>query len=81
MVGRPLVLLSFGPLVECLGGRRLTTTEWKDRAQEQHGVSKSRFFALLKEVIEQKKASKSVIDDKWEKIKPKSRNWNDEKDQ
>jgi hypothetical protein len=68
-------------LYACLGDDRLTTTEWKDRADVQKGVSKSRFYVLLNEVIEEKKASKSPIDDKWELLKPKSRNWHDEKDQ
>jgi len=43
----------------CLGNKRLSTTDWKDRAAEEQGVSKTRFFALLKELTDAKKVSKS----------------------
>ena len=65
----------------CLGNKRLSTTDWKDRAAEEQGVSKTRFFALLKELTDAKKVSKSPVDDKWEQIKAKSQNWYNEKDQ
>ena len=68
-------------LLECLGNQRLKTTEWKSPANEEHGVSASRFFSLLKGLAEAEKVAKSAIDGKWEKIQAYSRNPNHEKDQ
>ena len=68
-------------LLECLGGQRLSTTELKKIAADEHGISRSRFFSLLKELVEGQKVSKSPIDGKWEQIRPKSQNRYEEKDQ
>jgi hypothetical protein len=67
-------------LLECLGDKRLTTGEWREAA-ESECISKSRFFALQKELIKQKKVVKSRVDHKWEQVQLKSQNWYDEKDQ
>jgi hypothetical protein len=68
-------------LLECLGNQRLTATEWQIITHKEHGVSESRFYELKKGLETAKEIAKSVIDDKWEKIRKSSGNWYDEKDQ
>jgi AAA domain len=68
-------------LLECLGNQRLTTGEWRQRAYDEHGVSDTRFYVLKKGLDDAGKVSKSATDEKWEQIRPDSRNWYDDKDQ
>jgi hypothetical protein len=68
-------------LLECLGDRRLKTTEWRKLAREEHGISATRFFEFLKRLEDADKVVKSAIDDKWEQIRKNSRNYNGDKDQ
>jgi DnaB-like helicase N terminal domain/AAA domain len=68
-------------LLECLGNQRLTATEWQIITHKEHGVSESRFYELKKGLETAKEIAKSVIDDKWERIRKSSGNWYDEKDQ
>jgi AAA domain/DnaB-like helicase N terminal domain len=68
-------------LLECLGNQRLTATEWQIITHKEHGVPESRFYELKKGLETAKEIAKSVIDDKWEKIRKSSGNWYDEKDQ
>jgi hypothetical protein len=68
-------------LLECLGDKRLTSTEWQDLAKAENGVPASRFFELRKGLEEAKKIAKSAVDRKWERIRANSGTWYDEKDQ
>jgi hypothetical protein len=68
-------------LLALLGRERLTTTEWKERAQGEKGISKSRFYELLSELEMAGKVLKSRTDRKWEQVQTRSGNWSDEKDQ
>jgi len=61
-------------LLECLGGSRLKTKEWSNQAKAEFGVSLTRFFELLKRLLEAEKVHKSPIDGKWEQISGYSRN-------
>ena len=65
--GRPVVHTA-ETLLEVLGHERLTITEWENRASEEHGVSRSRFFTLLKALLAEEKVTKSPVDSKWEQI-------------
>jgi hypothetical protein len=79
-VGRPA---SHKPdaLLECLGKQRLSTAEWRKIAADEQGIPKTRFFTLLKALIDGEKVLKSAVDAKWERLKEESRNWYEEKDQ
>jgi hypothetical protein len=68
-------------LLECLGHQRLTTTEWKTIAREEHGLSASRFFEFMKGLADTGKAAKSAADGKWDQIRKSSGNWYEDKDQ
>jgi hypothetical protein len=52
-------------LLEWLGDARLRTTEWREIAQKEFGVSKSRLFTFIKRLVDEKKAAKSLVDEKW----------------
>jgi hypothetical protein len=59
-------------LLEVLGARRLTTTEWRKRASDTKGIAKTSFFDLLEDLQKAGRILKSTIDEKWEKLRPKS---------
>jgi hypothetical protein len=44
----------------------LTTAEWRTKAQEDHGIGRSKFFELRKELVDEKSVRKAR-DDKWER--------------
>ena len=67
-------------LLECLGTQRLTTTQWKDLANEELGVSRTRFYELKEALKEAGKVSQSPVDEKWEQIRTKPRNYDNEED-
>ena len=60
---------------------RLTTTDWKELAHAEKGISESRFYELLNELENARQIAKSRIDKKWDQIRRNSGNWYDEKDQ
>ena len=66
-------------ILELLGNERLTSTAWRRLAQEECGLSKSRFFELLKQLENDGKIVKSRIDKKWEQVRKWSGNWYDDK--
>ena len=78
--GRP-VSHTAETLLELLGNDRLSTAEWKRLAADEYGVTRSRFYPLLKALVEAEKVAKSRVDGKWEQIRTPSQNWYDEKDQ
>ena len=53
----------------------------EEAAFEEHGVSETRFLVLKKGLDDAGKVSKSAVDEKWEQIRPDSRNWYEDKDQ
>jgi hypothetical protein len=68
-------------LLECLGDGRLSSEEWEKLCIAQSGMSRSRFYKLLKELKGSKKLQKSLVDQKWELIQAKSRNYDPNNDQ
>jgi hypothetical protein len=60
-------------LLECLGDNRLTTTEWQEAAEKNLKIPETRFYQLRKKLEKCQQVIKSVIDDKWEQIRPSSR--------
>ena len=78
--GRP-VSHTAETLLELIGNDRLSTAEWKRLAADEYGVTRSRFYPLLKALVEAEKVAKSRVDGKWEQIRTSSQNWYDEKDQ
>jgi len=55
-------------LLECLGDQRLTSSAWNKLCHDDQGVSRGKFFQLLKELERAGKAQKSAIDGKWHQI-------------
>ncbi len=53
-------------LLEVLGTKQLTTDEWKTEMQEYNGMTRSAFYQLRKELIEEK-AVRKAANDKWER--------------
>ena len=68
-------------LLDCLGDARLSSGDWEGLCRSEYGVSRSKFFQLRRELEKEGKIQKSVNDRKFEKIHPKSRNPNNDKDQ
>lgn len=52
-------------LLDLLQDRDLTTTEFKDKADEQLGMSKSGFYRMLDQAERTKKIEKSKVNEKW----------------
>jgi hypothetical protein len=80
MGGRPAQYTA-QTLLDCLGDARLSSADWEGLCRTDYGVSRSKFFELRKEPEKAGKIQKSVSDRKFEKIHPKSRNPNNDKDQ
>jgi AAA domain len=55
-------------LVECLGNRQLTTSEFQRLANEETGMSKAVFYRLLPEAEKSGVLHKSRVDSKWEVV-------------
>jgi len=68
-------------VLKCLGDQRLTAPEWKRIANDERGISKTRFYEFIGRLEEAQKVAKSPIDRKWEQIRKKSRNYGNDKDQ
>ena len=68
------------PKLKSAGGR-LSSEEWEKLCIAQSGMSRSRFYKLLKELKGSKKLQKSLVDQKWELIQAKSRNYDPNNDQ
>jgi hypothetical protein len=80
MGGRPAQYTA-QTLLDCLGDARLSSGDWERLCKTEYGVSHGKFFELRKQLEDAGKVQKSVSDRKFEKIHPKSRNPNNDKDQ
>ena len=65
-------------VLQSLGNDRLTSAELEARCREDHGMSRGKFYELLKPLEEGEKIQKSRIDRKWQQIRPKSSRQNHE---
>ncbi len=61
-------------LLECLGDKRLASEEWMAECSAKICISRAKFYELLKVLKNEEKVIRSVVDEKWERIRPKSRN-------
>jgi DnaB-like helicase N terminal domain/AAA domain len=78
--GRP-ALYNPEMLLECLGDQRLTSGEWEKLCKSKRGVSHGKFYELMNLLEDRGEVQKSKVDERWEKIRRKSRNPNNDKDQ
>ena len=61
-------------LLECLGIQRLRSGEWAELAREEFGITEGRFYELKKQLESEGKIFRSVIDQRWERIRGYSGN-------
>jgi hypothetical protein len=58
-------------LLDVLGKRSLTTAQWQEQAQEEHGMSTRTFHTLKKALEKSGRILKSKTNDKWQRINSK----------
>ena len=57
-------------LLEVLGNRALTTQDWQELAEEEHGISRRTFYTL-KKALDKLRVLKSKTGGNWQSIKTK----------
>ncbi len=68
-------------LLKTLGDQRLSTTEWQEQSAEEHGMGKTCFYRLKKELSSSEKVRQSAVDKKWYQIRTTPETSQSEKDQ
>jgi hypothetical protein len=58
-------------LLDALGDKSLTTTEWKKLAEDEHGIKHRTFYSLKKTLVVTKRVTQSKGNNKWNCVKVK----------